>query len=228
MQSTAPSKLLAGLSATGCLRLVHFIKGSLVQVCGAPWCRELHKEVVVGIDEAMARHAKETDKVDLLTLKQLKGRVNVLEQQIVQDKARQLTVPGPLPLHLPVVAALGLASHSGDTRQCHELLSQYAARALFICRPWSISEVTEALSWRHTFAQGTRTTKNFLHSVMSILIVLISVVVAMPAQLQAGSSHLSHAVKKPRPHTLSEVFFDNIVNNTSISALLGFVPDHFA
>lgn len=56
------------------------------------WRRELHKEVVAGIDEAMARHAKETDKVDLLTLKQLKARVNVLEQQIVQDKARQLTV----------------------------------------------------------------------------------------------------------------------------------------
>lgn len=58
-------------------------------------CRELHKEVVAGIDEAMARHAKETDKVDLLTLKQLKARVNVLEQQIVQDKARQLTVRIP-------------------------------------------------------------------------------------------------------------------------------------
>ena len=59
------------------------------------WCRELHKEVVAGIDEAMARHAKETDKADLLTLKQLKARVNVLEQQIVQDKARQLTVRFP-------------------------------------------------------------------------------------------------------------------------------------
>ncbi|KAL3137184.1 structural constituent of cytoskeleton [Trebouxia sp. C0010 RCD-2024] len=53
--------------------------------------RGLHKEVVAGIDEAMARHAKETDRVDLLTLKQLKARVNALEQQIVQDKARQLT-----------------------------------------------------------------------------------------------------------------------------------------
>ena len=51
--------------------------------------------MVAGIDEAMARHAKETDKVDLLTLKQLKARVNVLEQQIVQDKARQLTVRLP-------------------------------------------------------------------------------------------------------------------------------------
>lgn len=48
--------------------------------------------MVAGIDEAMARHAKETDRVDLLTLKQLKARVNALEQQIVQDKARQLTV----------------------------------------------------------------------------------------------------------------------------------------
>jgi len=47
---------------------------------------------VAGIDEAMARHAQETDKVDLLTLKKLKGRVNVLEQQIVTDKAKQLTV----------------------------------------------------------------------------------------------------------------------------------------
>ena len=55
-------------------------------------CRDLHKEVVAGIDEAMARHAQETDKVDLLTLKKLKGRVNVLEQQIVTDKAKQLTV----------------------------------------------------------------------------------------------------------------------------------------
>ncbi|KAA6427234.1 MAG: hypothetical protein FRX49_02991 [Trebouxia sp. A1-2] len=53
--------------------------------------RELHKEVVAGIDEAMARHAQETDKVDLLTLKKLKGRVNVLEQHIVTDKAKQLT-----------------------------------------------------------------------------------------------------------------------------------------
>ncbi|KAL0035491.1 hypothetical protein WJX77_008723 [Trebouxia sp. C0004] len=53
--------------------------------------RDLHKEVVAGIDEAMARHAQETDKVDLLTLKKLKGRVNVLEQQIVTDKAKQLT-----------------------------------------------------------------------------------------------------------------------------------------
>ena len=47
---------------------------------------------MAGIDEAMARHAQETDKVDLLTLKKLKGRVNVLEQQIVTDKAKQLTV----------------------------------------------------------------------------------------------------------------------------------------
>ena len=54
--------------------------------------RELHKEVVAGIDEAMARHAQETDKVDLLTLKKLKARVNALEQQIVADKAKQLTV----------------------------------------------------------------------------------------------------------------------------------------
>ena len=68
------------------------------------WCRELHKEVVAGIDEAMARHAKETDKVDLLTLKQLKARVNTLEQQIVQDKARQLTV------RFPVLQPLGPAS----------------------------------------------------------------------------------------------------------------------
>ncbi len=59
-------------------------------------CRELHKEVVAGIDEAMARHAQETDKVDLLTLKKLKERVNVLEQQIVTDKARQLTVSCPM------------------------------------------------------------------------------------------------------------------------------------
>lgn len=59
---------------------------------GLGWCRGLHKEVVAGIDEAMARHAKETDRVDLLTLKQLKARVNALEVQIVQDKARQLTV----------------------------------------------------------------------------------------------------------------------------------------
>ncbi len=56
------------------------------------FARDLHKEVVAGIDEAMARHAQETDKVDLLTLKKLKGRVNVLEQQIVTDKAKQLTV----------------------------------------------------------------------------------------------------------------------------------------
>lgn len=54
--------------------------------------RELHKEVVAGIDEAMARHAQETDKVDLLTLKKLKARVNALEQQVVTDKAKQLTV----------------------------------------------------------------------------------------------------------------------------------------
>lgn len=59
-------------------------------------CRDLHKEVVAGIDEAMARHAQETDKVDLLSLKKLKGRVNVLEQQIVTDKARQLTVSSSL------------------------------------------------------------------------------------------------------------------------------------
>lgn len=60
--------------------------------CAFAVCRDLHKEVVAGIDEAMARHAQETDKVDLLTLKKLKGRVNVLEQQIVTDKAKQLTV----------------------------------------------------------------------------------------------------------------------------------------
>lgn len=60
------------------------------------WCRELQKEVVAGIDEAMARHAKETDKVDLLTLTQLKARVNILEHQIVQDRARQLTVIFPV------------------------------------------------------------------------------------------------------------------------------------
>ena len=52
---------------------------------------------MAGIDEAMARHAQETDKVDLLTLKKLKGRVNVLEQQIVTDKAKQLTVSHLLP-----------------------------------------------------------------------------------------------------------------------------------
>ena len=64
----------------------HLVKGP------DSFCRELHKEVVAGIDEAMARHAQETDKVDLLTLKKLKGRVNVLEQHIVTDKAKQLTV----------------------------------------------------------------------------------------------------------------------------------------
>ena len=51
---------------------------------------------MAGIDEAMARHAKETDKVDLLTLTQLKARVNILEHQIVQDRARQLTVIFPV------------------------------------------------------------------------------------------------------------------------------------
>lgn len=60
---------------------------------------------MAGIDEAMARHAKETDKVDLLTLKQLKARVNVLEQQIVQDKARQLTVRLPA-MWLPAFASI--------------------------------------------------------------------------------------------------------------------------
>ena len=70
---------------------------------------------MAGIDEAMARHAKETDKVDLLTLKQLKGRVNVLEQQIVQDKARQLTVPYPTHLHVLAVAALYLASQTAQS-----------------------------------------------------------------------------------------------------------------
>ncbi len=83
----------------------HFILGrNLTHTCTASvvdnasfegpdsFCRDLHKEVVAGIDEAMARHAQETDKVDLLTLKKLKGRVNILEQQIVTDKAKQLTV----------------------------------------------------------------------------------------------------------------------------------------
>lgn len=68
-----------------------------IRVCACAICRDLHKEVVAGIDEAMARHAQETDKVDLLTLKKLKGRVNVLEQQIVTDKAKQLTVGHLLP-----------------------------------------------------------------------------------------------------------------------------------
>lgn len=58
---------------------------------------------MAGIDEAMARHAQETDKVDLLTLKKLKGRVNVLEQQIVTDKAKQLTVSQP-PALSPCIA----------------------------------------------------------------------------------------------------------------------------
>lgn len=73
-------------SAQLLLSILHYLKGP---DC---FCRDLHKEVVAGIDEAMARHAQETDKVDLLTLKKLKGRVNVLEQQIVTDKAKQLTV----------------------------------------------------------------------------------------------------------------------------------------
>lgn len=83
------------------------VDGKVDAVCNTlvvGWCRELHKEVVAGIDEAMARHAKETDKVDLLTLKQLKARVNTLEQQIVQDKACQLTV------RFPVLQPLGPAS----------------------------------------------------------------------------------------------------------------------
>ncbi len=68
------------------LPIPHHLKGP------DSFARDLHKEVVAGIDEAMARHAQETDKVDLLALKKLKGRVNVLEQQIVTDKAKQLTV----------------------------------------------------------------------------------------------------------------------------------------
>ena len=76
---------------------------------GAWDCRELHKEVAAGIDEAMARHAKETDKVDLLALKQLKARVNALEQQIVADKAEQLTVShcAPTAAAVPSIAAAG-------------------------------------------------------------------------------------------------------------------------
>ena len=54
--------------------------------------RDLHKEVMTGIDEAVGRHAQETDKVDLATLKQLKKRVNALEEQIQSDKQKQLSV----------------------------------------------------------------------------------------------------------------------------------------
>lgn len=55
-------------------------------------CRELHKEVIAGIDEAVDRHAQETDKVDLATLKALKRRCNALEEQIHADKQKQLSV----------------------------------------------------------------------------------------------------------------------------------------
>lgn len=54
-------------------------------------CRNLHREVMAGIDEAVDRHAQETDKVDLATLKALKRRVNALEEQIQADKQRQLS-----------------------------------------------------------------------------------------------------------------------------------------
>lgn len=47
---------------------------------------------MAGIDEAVDRHAHETDKVDLATLKQLKRRVNALEEQIHNDKQKQLSV----------------------------------------------------------------------------------------------------------------------------------------
>ena len=56
------------------------------------YCRELHKEVMAGIDEAVSRHAQETDKVDLATLKQLKHRLNALEEQVSADRQRQLSV----------------------------------------------------------------------------------------------------------------------------------------
>ena len=54
---------------------------------------------MAGIDEAVDRHAQETDKVDLATLKQLKRRVNALEEQIYNDKQKQLSVSFPLFLH---------------------------------------------------------------------------------------------------------------------------------
>lgn len=60
------------------------------------YCRDLHKEVMAGIDEAVSRHAQETDKVDLATLKQLKHRLNALEEQVSADRQRQLSVT-PVP-----------------------------------------------------------------------------------------------------------------------------------
>ena len=50
---------------------------------------------MAGIDEAVSRHAQETDKVDLATLKQLKQRVNALEEQVNADRLRQLSVTTP-------------------------------------------------------------------------------------------------------------------------------------